>query len=110
MLVEAVDVSPRRVLPAARVACRAPDTEILFVRNADQEFSFADALELVADGGEYRVRDVLEHLGAENEVDRVVGEVEVSGIALYTDNPWMSDGGLAEVERDNFIETLGKKE
>ena len=52
MLVEAVDVSPRRVLPAARVTSRAPDTEILFVRNADQEFSFADALELAADGGE----------------------------------------------------------
>ena len=56
------------------------------------------------------MRDVLEHLGTENEVDRIVGEAEVSGIALYTDNPWMSDGGLAEVERDNFIKTLGKKE
>jgi hypothetical protein len=110
MLVEAVDVAPRGVLPATRVACRAPDTEILFVRNANQEFSFANALELAADGRQYRVRDVLEHLGAENELDRLVSEAEVSRVALYTDNSWMSDGGLSQIERDNFIETLGEKE
>ena len=80
VLVEHVDVSPRRVRFATGIACSATNADVLLIGHTNYDIVTRHSRHLVASFLEIRRRDVLQNLRAEYRVEMVVRKSEAGNV------------------------------
>lgn len=106
LFVEGVYVAPGGIYFSTGLAGGSARTDILFVWDTDQYSMTADPLDLLANLGQNRSRNVLEHFRTKYEVHRVIGKLQRNGIAGYACHSGMTDLRFGQIECDYSIEAI----
>jgi hypothetical protein len=89
-------VSIRRIDGTALGTCQLSYARILPIRDTDQDVTSRDARDLR--GSRLDSWDVLEHLGAQNAIEGIVGKVERRDVAAYRRHPLDHERRLLKVQ------------
>lgn len=106
-LCERVDMAPRRADSAAGPASHSAQPRVLFEGNANQHFVAGDPRQLAACLLERW--DVLQHLGAEDDIDTAIWKRQIGGITGHGGDFLDFKSRFHEIECGHTIETLRKQ-
>lgn len=97
-------MAPGGIGPPARLASAAANSQVLFVRNANDNLVKGHPHDLAA--RPLQVRNVLEHLGAEHAIEGAVRELEVGRVSGYGPDTRKLKAGRLKVKCGYFREMI----
>ena len=87
------------------MARRTSDSNVLTVRNTDNDLMTTNADNLTA--GILKLRNMLENLSAENDIEATVGVGQPGQVACHSSDAWMLHRWFRKIERDDGFEVVG---